>query len=136
MLIALSCLLTFFLQGRGSIADNLRCWCCCCLQELYGDEVAGAMLNALSRLLTFFLQGHGFTCGMDDLLLKPQAEGARTRVRVVRYRTSARVMAAFIWSEQLGHQYKPYNVCIGRRVQAPDAERLQATPAQSAGASC
>eukprot|EP00878_Enallax_costatus_P014414 GHUV01015074.1.p1 GENE.GHUV01015074.1~~GHUV01015074.1.p1 ORF type:complete len:939 (+),score=340.24 GHUV01015074.1:365-2818(+) len=50
------------------------------MQELYGDEVAGAMLNALSRLLTFFLQGHGFTCGMDDLLLKPQAEGARTRI--------------------------------------------------------
>ncbi|KAF8073189.1 rpa1 [Scenedesmus sp. PABB004] len=50
------------------------------MQELYGDEVAGAMLNALSRLFTIFLQGHGFTCGMDDLLLQGRAEAARTRV--------------------------------------------------------
>jgi hypothetical protein len=50
------------------------------LQELYGDEVAGSMLNALSRLLTSYLQAAGFTCGMDDLLLVPSAEAQRARV--------------------------------------------------------
>ncbi|KAF6245033.1 hypothetical protein COO60DRAFT_1650460 [Scenedesmus sp. NREL 46B-D3] len=50
------------------------------MQELYGDEVAGAMLNALSRLLTSYLQAAGFTCGMDDLLLVPGAEAQRARV--------------------------------------------------------
>jgi hypothetical protein len=59
-------------------------WLCMLLsfQELYGDSVAGAMLNALSRLLTAFLQHNGFTCGMDDLLLVPTAEAARAMVRI------------------------------------------------------
>lgn len=40
------------------------------------------MLNALSRLFTARLQATGFTCGMDDLLLTPAAEAARSKVRV------------------------------------------------------
>lgn len=51
------------------------------LQELYGDDVGGAMLNALSRLFTARLQATGFTCGMDDLLLTPAAEAQRSQVR-------------------------------------------------------
>lgn len=54
----------------------------CLLQELYGDEIGGAMLNALSRLLTSRLQAIGFTCGMDDLLLTPVAEAGRSQVCV------------------------------------------------------
>ncbi|KAI8463429.1 MAG: hypothetical protein J3K34DRAFT_526989 [Monoraphidium minutum] len=50
------------------------------MQELYGCGVAGEMLSALSRLLTLFLQWHGFTCGMDDLLLRPPSEDARQAV--------------------------------------------------------
>jgi hypothetical protein len=50
------------------------------LQELYGDDVGGAMLNALSRLFTARLQATGFTCGMDDLLLTPAAEAQRSQV--------------------------------------------------------
>lgn len=49
-------------------------------QELYGDEVGGAMLNALSRLFTARLQDTGFTCGMDDLLLTAGAEAGRSQV--------------------------------------------------------
>ncbi|KAF9597241.1 hypothetical protein IFM89_016382 [Coptis chinensis] len=40
------------------------------VQELYGSKTAGALLSGLSRLFTVFLQLHGFTCGVDDLLLK------------------------------------------------------------------
>jgi DNA-directed RNA polymerase I subunit RPA1 len=54
----------------------------CLLQELYGDEIGGAMLNALSRLFTSRLQAIGFTCGMDDLLLTPTAEAGRSQVCV------------------------------------------------------
>lgn len=52
-------------------------------QELYGDEVGGAMLNALSRLFTARLQDTGFTCGMDDLLLTAGAEAGRSQVGVL-----------------------------------------------------
>lgn len=58
----------------------LTCVCRGGLQELYGDEVGGAMLNALSRLFTSRLQAIGFTCGMDDLLLTPAAEAGRSQV--------------------------------------------------------
>ncbi|KAL5707886.1 DNA-directed RNA polymerase [Ranunculus cassubicifolius] len=40
------------------------------VQELYGPNTAGTLLSGLSRLFTVFLQLHGFTCGVDDLLLK------------------------------------------------------------------
>jgi hypothetical protein len=66
----------------------MRLACCyppACLvtqQELYGDEVGGAMLNALSRLFTARLQDTGFTCGMDDLLLTAGAEAGRSQVGV------------------------------------------------------
>lgn len=65
-------------------AVQLNAWLCVCvlvcLQELYGDDVGGAMLNALSRLFTARLQATGFTCGMDDLLLTPAAEAQRSQV--------------------------------------------------------
>ena len=47
------------------------------MHELYGDKVAGQMLNSFSRLFTHFLQWNGFTCGMDDLLLTAPAEKRR-----------------------------------------------------------
>lgn len=62
--------------------------CRAMLQELYGDEVGGAMLNALSRLFTSRLQATGFTCGMDDLLLTPAAEAGRSQVRLTANKTA------------------------------------------------
>ncbi len=47
-------------------------------QELYGNQAAGRLLSGFSRLFTHFLQGHGFTCGIDDVLLSPAAEMARS----------------------------------------------------------
>ncbi|KAL6602987.1 hypothetical protein ACP70R_043348 [Stipagrostis hirtigluma subsp. patula] len=38
------------------------------VHELYGADIAGALLSTFSRLFTLFLQLHGFTCGVDDLL--------------------------------------------------------------------
>eukprot|EP00850_Spirogloea_muscicola_P015142 SM000113S24098 [mRNA] locus=s113:326320:337241:- [translate_table: standard] len=49
-------------------------------QELYGSTAAGRLLSTLSRLLTAFLQMHGFTCGVDDLMLKASAETERSAI--------------------------------------------------------
>jgi len=46
--------------------------------ELYGSSVAGTLLSVIGRLLVVYMQQyHGFTCGMDDILLKPEAERTR-----------------------------------------------------------
>lgn len=47
--------------------------------ELYGGEVACRLLSALSRLLTTFLQLAGFSIGIQDLLLRSDAERRRRR---------------------------------------------------------
>ncbi|KAH9297472.1 hypothetical protein KI387_029154, partial [Taxus chinensis] len=47
------------------------------VQELYGASVAGHLLSIFSRLFTGYLQMHGFTCGLADLLLIPEAEDVR-----------------------------------------------------------
>ena len=38
--------------------------------ELYGEKLTGRLLTCLTKLFTNYLQMHGFTCGLDDLLLK------------------------------------------------------------------
>lgn len=45
--------------------------------ELYGGKIAGLLLSVLSRLLTRWDQLFGFTCRMDDLLLRPDSENTR-----------------------------------------------------------
>eukprot|EP00873_Tetraselmis_striata_P042277 jgi/Tetstr1/462541/TSEL_007530.t2 len=50
------------------------------IQELYGDGVAGSILSSFSRLFTYFTQVHGFTCGIDDVLLKGSAETQRSGI--------------------------------------------------------
>jgi DNA-directed RNA polymerase I subunit RPA1 len=45
--------------------------------ELYGGRVAGLLLSVLGRLLTRWDQLFGFTCRMDDLLLRGDADDLR-----------------------------------------------------------
>ena len=47
------------------------------IYEFYGPEAAATFLTTMARLLTKFDQMIGFTCRMDDLLLKPHADKAR-----------------------------------------------------------
>jgi DNA-directed RNA polymerase I subunit RPA1 len=51
-----------------------------CVYELYGANAAGELLSAFGRLLTFCAQKWGHTCAIEDLLLKRDAELARTQV--------------------------------------------------------
>jgi DNA-directed RNA polymerase I subunit RPA1 len=48
------------------------------IYELYGGDVAGKLLGILSRLFTNFLQHRAFTCRMDDLVLTPKGDEARS----------------------------------------------------------
>lgn len=41
-----------------------------CCYELYGAEMASLLLTTLSRVFILFGQSYGFTCGMDDLLMR------------------------------------------------------------------
>eukprot|EP00727_Mastigamoeba_balamuthi_P002925 m51a1_g1263 putative DNA-directed RNA polymerase (1659) ;mRNA; f:56514-62305 len=46
--------------------------------ELYGSRTAGQLLTTMCRLFVSYMQCfRGFTCGMDDLVLKPDAERNR-----------------------------------------------------------
>ncbi|GAB2221563.1 hypothetical protein Drorol1_Dr00012747 [Drosera rotundifolia] len=50
------------------------------VHELYGPNTAGKLLSVLGRVLTTFLQIHGFTCGVDDLLLKKEEDKHRNEL--------------------------------------------------------
>ncbi|KAN0015434.1 hypothetical protein ACTFIU_008165 [Dictyostelium citrinum] len=45
--------------------------------ELYDPDVAGSLLTLLGRMFTNYLQSRGFTCGVDDLLMKSKEEKFR-----------------------------------------------------------
>lgn len=45
--------------------------------ELYGEQAAAQLLTSLGRVLTLYLQYIGFSCSMDDLILKPSANDYR-----------------------------------------------------------
>jgi len=45
--------------------------------EIYGSKKAGELLTSLARIFAVYLQEHGFTVGLDDLMLKPEANKHR-----------------------------------------------------------
>lgn len=45
--------------------------------ELYGEQAAAQLLTSLGRVLTLYLQYIGFSCSMDDLVMKPSANDYR-----------------------------------------------------------
>ncbi|XP_020526321.1 DNA-directed RNA polymerase I subunit 1 isoform X2 [Amborella trichopoda] len=49
------------------------------VHELYGASAAGRLFSVFTRLFTAYLQMHGFTCGVDDLLVRQCAEMDRRR---------------------------------------------------------
>ena len=46
--------------------------------ELYGEALTGKLMTCLNKLFLSYMQIHGFTCGLDDLLLKPKINKMRT----------------------------------------------------------
>ena len=51
-----------------------------CVHELLGGEPAGRLLSQLGRMLTGYQTIHGFTCGIADLLLTPEADATRQQL--------------------------------------------------------
>ena len=47
------------------------------VHELLGGEPTGRLLTQLGKLFTGYQQMHGFTCGIADLLITPEANAAR-----------------------------------------------------------
>ena len=43
-----------------------------CFYEIYGSEKAGELLTSLARIFALFLQTHGMSCGLEDLVIKPE----------------------------------------------------------------
>ncbi|CAI9543121.1 unnamed protein product [Staurois parvus] len=52
-----------------------------CCYELYGGETSGKLLTCLARLFTAYLQLYrGFTMGVEDILVRPYANGKRQNI--------------------------------------------------------
>ncbi|XP_062988010.1 DNA-directed RNA polymerase I subunit RPA1 [Elgaria multicarinata webbii] len=52
-----------------------------CCHEVYGGETSGKVLTALARLFTAYLQFYkGFTMGVEDILVKRQADRKRCKI--------------------------------------------------------
>ncbi|XP_074052840.1 DNA-directed RNA polymerase I subunit RPA1 [Macrotis lagotis] len=52
-----------------------------CCYEVYGGETSGQVLTCLARLFTAYLQLYkGFTLGVEDILVKPQADAKRLSI--------------------------------------------------------
>ncbi|KAM6452106.1 DNA-directed RNA polymerase I subunit RPA1 isoform 1-T1 [Liasis olivaceus] len=52
-----------------------------CCHEVYGGETSGKLLTALARIFTAYLQFYrGFTMGVEDILVKCQADKKRCRI--------------------------------------------------------
>ncbi|KAH0627025.1 hypothetical protein JD844_002387 [Phrynosoma platyrhinos] len=68
---------------------------CCC--EVYGGETGGKVLTALARLFTAYLQFYkGFTMGVEDILVKHQADHKRCKlIKESTYCGTKAIQAAF-----------------------------------------
>ena len=44
------------------------------------EDVAERLLSCMGRVFTKFLQMYGFTCGLEDFLMKPSVEAERVRI--------------------------------------------------------
>ncbi|XP_068535714.1 DNA-directed RNA polymerase I subunit RPA1 [Anas acuta] len=52
-----------------------------CCYEIYGGETSGKVLTCLGRLFTAYLQLYrGFTMGIEDILVKPEADQKRQKI--------------------------------------------------------
>ena len=45
--------------------------------DLYGEKTTGKLMTCLTKLFLTYIQMHGFTCGLDDLLLKKTTNKVR-----------------------------------------------------------
>lgn len=80
--------------------------------EVYGSERAGELLTALARIFTVYLQFHGFTCGLDDLVLKSETNKSRRNL-IEEYHGKGLAQAA----EFCGiRNYKPNNYNYSNRI--------------------
>lgn len=44
---------------------------------MYGEKTAGRLMTCLNKLFLNYMQINGFTCGLDDLILKKKGDKLR-----------------------------------------------------------
>ena len=62
-----------FLKGiidKNQIGSNSDYGLLHSFTELYGEATTGKLMTCLNKLFLNYMQMHGFTCGLDDLILK------------------------------------------------------------------
>ncbi|KAJ0988153.1 hypothetical protein J5N97_006509 [Dioscorea zingiberensis] len=72
------------------------------VHEFYGADTAGILLSMFSRLFTIFLQIHGFTCGVDDLLIRKRSDLRRKDILETSEKESKQVHLQFTNNNSIG----------------------------------
>lgn len=67
--------------------------------QLYGATAAGQLLTSFSRVFSAYLQVQGFTCGVDDLLIKSSHEDKRAGLLGSVAGISHEVASKFVYEE-------------------------------------
>ena len=93
-----------------------------CVHELLGGEATGRLLTQLGKLFTGFNQMVGFTCGIADLLLNPEADEARLALHVKADDLGLAGVRAFVGAEALDAGIP--RAVLNRKVGATDCHRL------------
>lgn len=94
--------------------------------EFYGAHFAGRLLTALGRLFTVYLQFAGHTCGIEDLVLTPEAEGKRKAL--IRRATKLGALAMDCYTN--GRAYEPPAAGQEGMLAAPALARVRARTAE------
>jgi len=65
--------------------------------EIYGEALTGKLMTCLNKLFLSYMQVHGFTCGLDDLILKPKVnKNRRTFIEETHNETVSEICKNFI----------------------------------------
>jgi DNA-directed RNA polymerase I subunit RPA1 len=96
-----------------------------CVHELLGGEATGRLLTQLGKLFTGFNQMVGFTCGIADLLLSPEADEARLALHMKADDLGLAGVRAFVGAEALdaGIPRAVLNRKVGERLRLAGGEK-------------
>ncbi|XP_065517462.1 DNA-directed RNA polymerase I subunit RPA1 [Lathamus discolor] len=93
-----------------------------CCYEVYGGETSGKVLTCLGRLFTAYLQLYrGFTMGIEDILVKPEADHKRhkiiekSRLRGIEAVRAALNLPETASSEEIQGKWQDAHLCKDQR---------------------
>ena len=72
-----------FVKGfidKSQVGSNANYGFLHCFNEIYGEITTGKLMTCLNKLFLNYMQTNGFTCGLDDLILKKKTDRKRTEM--------------------------------------------------------